>query len=197
MGLKMKKSKKERYINWLKNGQVEKFNRYRKLLYKYDVYVIDLENANLEYAKMENANLENANMINANLYNSNMANSNLENVDMYNANMKKANLKNANINKADLTGTHINNIQGKHIFKMSGNGSAGREIWYILEDDYIQAGCWGGTLDEFEKRVEEVYGNDKDSYEYKSYQDVIEYYRKKRFEKYERFEPKWIDEIKY
>jgi len=168
----MKKTKKERYINWLQIGQVEKFNRYRNLLYRHNIYNIDIEKANLYNANLENADLENANM----------AYSNLEN----------ANMKNSNINRADLI-----SIQGKHIFKTSGNGSKGREIWYILEDDYIKAGCWGGTLDEFEKRVEEVYGNNKDSYEYTSYQDVIEYYRKKRFEKYERFEPKWVDEIKY
>jgi len=181
----MEKSKKERYINWLKTGQVEKFNRYRNLLYRHGVYNIDLKNANLESANMinvnlANSNLKNANMKNANLYNSNMKYANLENSDLYNANLENANINNINLCGADLTGANLLSVKGKHIYKTTGNGSIGREIWYILEDDYVQAGCFNGTLDEFEKQVEEIYGRSKKNYRYQSYQDVIEYYKKKK-----------------
>jgi len=163
----MKKSKKERLVKWLKNGEINKFNRYRKLT-KY--VKIDLSGVDLSAIILSKVNFIKVNLIEANLQGSILCGA-----DLYNANLTKANLQGSN-----LSGAYLNNIQGKHIFKTSGNGSQGREIWYILEDDYINAGCWDGTLDEFEKRVENEYGHDKDSYEYKSYQDVIEYYRKKK-----------------
>ena len=193
-------TKKERYIKWLQNGEIDKFNRYRQLLYRYNVNSMDLRRADLRNADLCRADLWRADLWRADLYKSNLRNAvlwradlrnaDLRSADLYDTNLYDADLKNADLKNADLKNAHLKNahlrnadlcnIRGKHIYKTSGNGRVGRDIWYILEDDYIQAGCWSGSLKEFLKKVEETYGHDKKGYEYQSYQDVIEYYQKKK-----------------
>lgn len=66
----------------------------------------------------------------------------------------------ANLEDADLKGADLN----KTYYQITRIGSRNATITYCVEDDNVVCGCWnnyrGGTLEEFKKRVESVYGKD-------------------------------------
>ena len=69
------------------------------------------------------------------------------------ADLRGANLSGANLRSADLDKTYYQIVR---------IGSRNGTTTYCLEDDNVICGCWngykGGTLAEFEARVESVYG---------------------------------------
>jgi uncharacterized protein YjbI with pentapeptide repeats len=79
---------------------VQAFNEYRKYLYQKNIFDIDLSHANLSGANLFSAHLEGVKFTRAKL------------------------------KGVDLSGADLSNIIGKYIFKTTGNGSVGREIWY-------------------------------------------------------------------
>jgi len=193
----MKILSKDEAVKLLKKD-VKAFNEYRQELYEKGIFDIDLSGVDFEGADLRDANLRRSDLRDADLRDadfqgadfrrSDLRRSDLRRADLRRADLRRvdfegadfegADLQGANLLRADLLRAGLKNIKGKHIFKTTGNGSEGREIWYIAEDDYIKAGCWDGTLEEFEKRVEEVYKDNEDLKE--SYIDVIDYYKKKR-----------------
>lgn len=83
--------------------------------------------------------------------------------------------------KADLRGADLN----KTYYQITRIGSRNATTTYCVEDDNVVCGCWnnyrGGTLEEFKKRVESVYGKDgktPDKKYYTQYIAAIEFFEK-------------------
>ena len=89
---------------------------------------------------------------------------------------EKANLRGANLRGANLNKTY---------YQITRIGSRNATTTYCVEDDNVVCGCWnnyrGGTLEEFKKRVESVYGKDgktPDKKYYTQYMAAIEFFEK-------------------
>ena len=100
------------------------------------------------------------------------------------ANLHCANLCGANLRGADLCGADLRDADLPAIILQVGPiGSRKGYIVYNASDDNIRCRCWndynGGTLEEFEARVEEVYPSEnKDTLEFRNeYLAVIGYFK--------------------
>ena len=114
------------------------------------------ERADLRYADLYNADLRYADLRSANLYDANLCDANLRSASLY-----KAYHQIVRIGSRDATTT------------------------YCVEDDKVVCGCWnnykGGTLEEFKKRVESVYGEEGETPNkkyYTQYMAAIEFFEK-------------------
>ena len=94
---------------------------------------------------------------------------------------EKANLRGANLRGANLGGADFN----KTYYQITRIGSRNATTTYCVEDDNVVCGCWnnyrGGTLEEFKKRVESVYGKDgktPDKKYYTQYMAAVEFFEK-------------------
>ena len=98
--------------------------------------------------------------------NKDLCGANLRGADLNGANLCKADLSGANLCKADLNGA-------KNIYLF--NKKDGRACYAIANGDLlmIQAGCFWGTLDEFERAALDKYGDDEN----KNYKAQIKYLR--------------------
>ena len=111
--------------------------------------------------------------------------------DLRDANLRDANLRGANLGGADLGGAYLRgaNLRGANLnktyYQITRIGSRNATTTYCVEDDNVVCGCWnnyrGGTLEEFKKRVESVYGKDgktPDKKYYTQYMAAIEFFEK-------------------
>ena len=76
---------------------------------------------------------------------------------------ERANLSGADLSGADLNGANLSGADlGKTYYQIVRIGRRNATTTYCVEDDNVVCGCWnnykGGTLEEFKKRVESVYG---------------------------------------
>lgn len=76
---------------------------------------------------------------------------------------ERANLSGADLSGADLNGANLSEADlGKTYYQIVRIGRRNATTTYCVEDDNVVCGCWnnykGGTLEEFKKRVESVYG---------------------------------------
>ena len=115
------------------------------------------ERANLYGANLRGANLRGANLYGANLRAANLRGANLRGADLYDANLHGADLRGADLYDANLYCADLPAI----ILQVGPIGSRKDYVVYNASDDNIRCGCWndykGGTLAEFEARVEETY----------------------------------------
>ena len=95
--------------------------------------------------------------------------------------LEDADLRGAYLGGAYLKGADLN----KTYYQITRIGSRNATITYCVEDDNVVCGCWnnyrGGTLEEFKKRVESVYGKDgktPDKKYYTQYMAAIEFFEK-------------------
>ena len=139
----------------------------------------DLYRANLCDADLRGANLRNADLRGADLRGADLRGANLRNADLY-----RANLSEANLSEADLRGANLRDaILPAIILQVGPIGSRKDYVVYNASDDNIRCGCWndyeGGTLAEFEARVEEVYPSEnKDTLKFRNeYLAVIGYFK--------------------
>lgn len=120
----------------------------------------DLRGADLRGADLEDANLESADLGYANLKGANFKGVDLRDVDLKGADLRDADIKGAYLGGAYLKGADLN----KTYYQITRIGSRNATITYCVEDDNVVCGCWnnyrGGTLEEFKKRVESVYGKE-------------------------------------
>ncbi|MBR6636506.1 MAG: pentapeptide repeat-containing protein, partial [Phascolarctobacterium sp.] len=69
-----------------------------------------------------------------------------------------ANLRMANLDGANLDGANLDEAY----YQVTRIGSRNGTTIYCIEDDNVRCGCWnnykGGTLADFEERIENVYG---------------------------------------
>ena len=149
------------------------------------------EKANLRGANLRGANLRGANLGGANLGDAYLGGANLIGADLGDANLRDANLRGANLGGADLGGAYLRgaNLRGANLnktyYQITRIGSRNATTTYCVEDDNVVCGCWnnyrGGTLEEFKKRVESVYGKDgktPDKKYYTQYMAAIEFFEK-------------------
>ena len=144
------------------------------------------ERANLSNAYLSNANLRNANLCGANfnrayLSGADFSGADLERADFSGAYLSGANLSGANLSNVNLSRTVLN----KTYYQIVRVGSRNATTTYCVEDDNVVCGCWnnyeGGTLKEFKKRVESVYGKEgkmPSKKYYTQYMAAIEFFEK-------------------
>lgn len=118
----MKESIKQRLIELLKSGQIQKFNRYRHWFAKYNINLqgvdlsgINLENVNFRYADLTGAKLEGTNLMGTDLRSANLKNSNLMNAKLNGANLKGAQLEGLNLRSADLSMAILSGVNLKDV----------------------------------------------------------------------------------
>ena len=115
----------------------------------------------------------------------------LGDADLRGADLGDADLRGADLGDVDLRGVDLGgaNLRGadlnKTYYQITRIGSRNATTTYCVEDDNVVCGCWnnyrGGTLEEFKKRVESVYGKDgktPDKKYYTQYMTAIEFFEK-------------------
>ena len=90
---------------------------------------------------------------------------NLGGADLGGADLRGADLRGAYLGDADLGGANLRDADlNKTYYQITRIGSRNATTTYCVEDDNVVCGCWnnyrGGTLEEFKKRVESVYGKE-------------------------------------
>ena len=99
---------------------------------------------------------------------------------------ERANLSGADLSGADLNGANLSGADlGKTYYQIVRIGRRNATTTYCVEDDNVVCGCWnnykGGTLEEFKKRVESVYGKEgkmPHKKYYTQYMAAIEFFEK-------------------
>ena len=144
-----------------------------------DLREANLRGADLRDADLSDAKLRYANLSEANLRGADLRDANLRGADLSGADLSGANLSDANLHRADLRGVNLPFV----ILQVGPIGSRKDYVVYNASDDNILCGCWnkykGGTLAEFEARVEEVYPSEnKDTLKFRNeYLAVIGYFK--------------------
>lgn len=123
----------------------------------------DGNRAELGYTDLRGANLRGAELSYANLRGSDLIGADLSGADLSYIDLSYANLRGANLSGADLIGTNLSGaITDKRYIQVACIGKRKSTTTYCVDDNLVLCGCWnnynGGTLEEFEKRVKEVYG---------------------------------------
>ena len=120
----------------------------------------DLRGTDLRRADLRGAYLEGANLESADLRYANLKGANLKGVDLRGTDLRGAYLEDTYLGGAYLKGADLN----KTYYQITRIGSRNATTTYCVEDDNVVCGCWnnyrGGTLEEFKKRVESVYGKE-------------------------------------
>jgi uncharacterized protein YjbI with pentapeptide repeats len=120
----------------------------------------DLSNANLSYADLSNADLSNANLSYADLSNADLSNANLSYADLSYADLSYADLRSADLRSANLSNANLRYAElDKKYISVGCIGSRKSMTTYCFEDDIIWCGCFRGTLEEFEKKVNETHAD--------------------------------------
>jgi hypothetical protein len=132
-----------------------------------------LDGANLARAYLAGANLAGANLARAylagaNLDGANLAGANLARAYLAGANLDGANLDGANLDGANLAGAKL--IGERPIFQLGPIGSESRYfVAYITDKGLrLKAGCFFGTLAEFEAKLSETHGDNVHAKEYRA-----------------------------
>lgn len=125
----------------------------------------DLRGTDLRRADLRGADLEGANLESADLRYANLKGANLKGVDLRDADLREADLKGAYLEDTYLGGAYLKGADlNKTYYQITRIGSRNATTTYCVEDDNVVCGCWnnyrGGTLEEFKKRVESVYGKE-------------------------------------
>ena len=134
------------------------------------------ERADLSGADLNGADLNGANLSGADLSGADLSGADLSGADLNGANLCEADLSGANLSGADLSKTYYQIVR---------IGRRNATTTYCVEDDNVVCGCWnnykGGTLEEFKKRVESVYGKEgkmPHKKYYTQYMAAIEFFEK-------------------
>ncbi len=141
---------------WLCGANGECANLTRANLTGANLYEADLREADLRKAGLCWVDLTRANLIGANLYEADLYKANLTRANLRWVNLTGADLAGANLYEADLRGANFADVIGLSVLCVQVNTSCeNRKITYIPSLDVVTAGCFQGTFEEFEKRVEE------------------------------------------
>ena len=148
---------------------------------KADLSNADLSCFNLNHTDLRGANLCGANFYGANLYGAILCGANLCDANLCKADLRHANLSNSKFDNVNLSTTSLS----KTYYQIVRIGSREATTTYCVEDDNVRCGCWnnyeGGTLEEFKKRVESVYGKEgkmSSKKYYTQYMAAIEFFEK-------------------
>ncbi|BEU87427.1 hypothetical protein TAMA11512_21690 [Selenomonas sp. TAMA-11512] len=147
-----------------------------------DLCDADLRGADLRDADLCDADLRGADLRDADLRDADLCGANLCGANLCLADLRGANLCGANLCWADLRGA----VMSVNIIQVGPIGSRRSYTTYNVTEDIVQCGFWnhyrGGTLAEFEARVEELYPAEKGgTFKYrKEYLAVIAYFKAMR-----------------
>ena len=133
----------------------------------------DLRRAYLRRADLRRADLQGAYLQGADLQGADLRRADLRRADLQGADLRRADLRRADLQGADLQGADLD----KTYYQVVRIGSRNATTTYCVEDDNVLCGCWnsykGGTLEEFRKRVESVYGENGETPNKKYYGQYI------------------------
>ena len=139
-----------------------------------------------ERADLSGADLSGADLNGADLSGADLSGAYLNGANLNGANLCEADLSGADLSGADLGGAYLSGADlGKTYYQIVRIGRRNATTTYCVEDDNVVCGCWndykGGTLEEFKKRVESVYGEEgkiPDKKYYTQYMAAIEFFEK-------------------
>ena len=151
-----------------------------------DLSGADLRGADLRGAYLSGADLSGADLSNAYLRGADLSGADLSNAYLRGAYLRGADLSGADLRGADLSGADLSGADlDKTYYQIVRIGSRVATTTYCVEADNVVCGCWndykGGTLDEFRKRVESVYGENgkpPNKKYYTQYIAAIEFFEK-------------------
>jgi hypothetical protein len=135
-----------------------------------DLRCADLRCANLSDADLRDADLRDA-MSGANLSGADLRYANLRYANLRDADLRDANLSGADLNGADLSGADLHSgkaIGHRPYFSIGPIGSRADylTLWLTDKGQFVKAGCFTGTLDEFAASVEKTHGENDHGKEY-------------------------------
>jgi uncharacterized protein YjbI with pentapeptide repeats len=143
----------------------------------------NLEGANLRGAYLGGAYLGGANLGGANLEGANLEGATLEGANLGGANLRGATLEGANLGGANLGGANLGgaNLEGKKligqrpIFQIGPIGSRSDYFISYTTDAgvMLKAGCFIGTIEEFEAKLTEEHGDNNHAQEYRAALELI------------------------
>lgn len=158
---------------------------------KADLSNADLSCFNLNYTDLRGANLCGANFYGANLYGAILCGANLCDATLCKADLSNSSLRATDLRHTNLSNSKFDNVNlsttslSKTYYQIVRIGSREATTTYCVEDDNVRCGCWhnykGGTLEEFKKRVESVYGKEgkkPNKKYYTQYTAAIEFFEK-------------------
>ena len=125
------------------------------------------ENANLRGADLRGADLRGANLSDADLIGANLSDADLRGAYLSDADLSDADLRGADLRGADLRGADLSDANlsyadlSKRYIQISCIGSAKRMTTYCFDEDVIWCGCFKGSLQEFEVKVNETHKNNE------------------------------------
>ena len=146
----------DKHLKWLKNeGGGERAN-FRSA----DLTSADLTSADLTSADLTSADLTSADLTSADLRYADLRYADLRSADLTSADLRYADLRSADLTSADLTSADLRyaNLDKRYIV-ISCIGSRRDSTTYCFDDDKIWCGCFTGTIDEFESKVNETHKN--------------------------------------
>ena len=122
--------------------------------------------AALEKAVSAGANLAGAYLAGANLAGANLAGANLDGANLAEANLDGANLAEANLDGANLTGAYL--VGNRPILQIGPIGSRCAYLVSYITDAGIKvrAGCFFGSIEEFEAACAKTHGDNDHGKEY-------------------------------
>lgn len=146
----------------------------------------DFRYADLRFADFSGANLSDAILVGANFCNANFRGADLRHTDLCGADLRCADLRFADLCGANLSGANLSSTNlCDTYYQVVRIGSRNATTTYCVEKDNVVCGCWnnyrGGTLEEFKKRVESVYGENSkkpNKKYYTQYMAAIEFFEK-------------------
>ena len=114
-----------------------------------------------------------ANLKGATISRANLSGANLREAKLRDADLRGANLRDVDLRCADLGGVIID----KYMYQITGCGSFSTTVTYDVLNNQIIWGCWkyddGNTLENFEKMIEDVYGENGSNHNKKYYQEYV------------------------
>ena len=139
-----------------------------------------------ERAGLSGADLSGAYLNGADLCGADLSGADLSGAYLNGANLCEADLSGADLSGADLGGAYLSGADlGKTYYQIVRIGRRNATTTYCVEDDNVVCGCWndykGGTLEEFKKRVESIYGEEgktPNKKYYTQYMAAIEFFEK-------------------
>ena len=145
----------------------------------------DLRGAYLSGAYLSGADLSGAYLSGAYLRGADLSGADLRGADLRGTYLSGAYLRGADLRGAYLSGAYLRGADlDKTYYQIVRIGSRNVTTTYCLEDDNVLCGCWnqykGGTLAEFEARVESVYGEQGETPNgkyYIQYMEAIKFFK--------------------
>lgn len=133
----------------------------------------DLSGANLSGATLQWANLNGANLKGAKLNGANLNGAYLRESDLRGADLREADIVGIDLRGANLEGTILN----KYMYQTTVCENANITTTYDALNNQVIWGCWicidGNTLENFEKKIESVYGENGETPNEKYYHKYI------------------------